>query len=196
MLKGRHCEHPERLICGVVIARAYSFRCYPERVGQSPGEGSALKIVEYSQRFERQINDYQLQDVTFTGLPRKAVAIAKSNMEYHPSLAVTSDNEVPTFFVLDYGTDKFRYTNTSRSMLLRSFSTDDRYLRKGYASEALALLPAYVRGSFPDVIEIVLGVNRKNVPAQRLYEKAGFERRADTFVGRRGEQFIYTMAIG
>ena len=67
-----------------------------------------MKIVEYSQRFERQINDYQLQDVTFTGLPRKAVAIAKTNMEYHPSLAVTSDNEVPTFFVLDYGTDKFR----------------------------------------------------------------------------------------
>ncbi len=155
-----------------------------------------MTIIEYSQRFNKQIRDYELQDATFTGLPENAIRLSKTNMDYHPCLAVISEDVVPTFFVLAYGKDKFRYTNNPQSMLLRSFSTDDRYVRKGYALKALTLLPEYARNKFPNVIEIVLGVNRRNVHAQKLYENAGFEKQANTYVGRCGEQFIYRKIVG
>lgn len=156
---------------------------------------SALRIVEYGQQFEKQIRDYKLQDVTFTGLPQDAITRSKTDLTYHPLLAITSEGAVPTFFVLDYGEDKFRYTDSPRSLLLRSFSTDDRYARKGYALEALILLPTYVSSKFPSVLEVVLGVNRKNIPAQQLYEKAGFNKQSHIYVGRRGEQLIYKKTI-
>lgn len=158
-------------------------------------EGFVLKIIEYSEGYESQIKDYQLQDTTYTGLPQHAIAISKGNSKYHSLLAVTSEGTVPTFFVLDSGPDKFRYTTNLDSLLLRSFSTDDRYGRKGYALEALNLLPSYVKNNFPSVTEIVLGVNRKNIPAQKLYEKAGFVKQAHTIVGKLGEQFIYNLII-
>ncbi|MFT8705223.1 GNAT family N-acetyltransferase [Bifidobacterium aquikefiricola] len=154
-----------------------------------------MKIIEYDQRFNKQIRDYKLRDATFTGLPENAVTISRTNSDYHPCLALTGEDVVPTFFVLDYGKDKFRYTDNPQSMLLRSFSTDDRYMRKGYALKALNLLPAYVRNGFPNVVEIVLGVNRKNAPAQKLYEKAGFKKQTNTYIGKRGEQFIYKEII-
>lgn len=154
-----------------------------------------MTIIEYSQRFNKQIRDYELQDATFTGLPENAVRMSKTNMDYHPCLAVISEDVVPTFFVLAYGKDKFRYTDNPQSMLLRSFPTDDRYVRKGYALRALTLLPEYVRNKFPNVTEIVPGVNRRNAHAQKLYEKAEFKKQANTYVGRRGEQFIYRKIV-
>lgn len=43
---------------------------------------------------------------------------------------------------------------------------------------ALNLLSKYVQINYPDIQEIVLGVNKKNLAAQKLYKKAGFEKKA------------------
>ncbi|MFT8443415.1 GNAT family N-acetyltransferase [Bifidobacterium fermentum] len=122
--------------------------------------------------------------------------MSKTTVDYHPFFAMVSEDAVPTFFVLDYGKDKFRYTDNPRSLLLRSISTADSYVRKGYAFKALTLLPEYARNKFPNVIEIVLDVNRRNVHVQKLYEKAEFKKQENTYVGRCGEQFIYRKIVG
>lgn len=103
--------------------------------------------------------------------------ISKEHPEYHSILCIDNEQLV-TFFVLDNGKDKYKYTNRSDSILLRSFSTDSRHTRKGYAKECLKLLPQFIKMNYPDISEVVLGVNEKNPAAIQLYENCGFH---DTF---------------
>ncbi|MFT8531864.1 GNAT family N-acetyltransferase [Bifidobacterium aquikefiri] len=154
-----------------------------------------MRLIECSPEFEERIADYSLQDTTYTGAPKDAITVSKKNGKYHSILCVTEGNEIPTFFVLDSGDDKFRYTADSRSLLLRSFSTDDRFVRKGYALEALRLLPAYISARFPETDQVVLGVNERNSAAQQLYEKAQFIRQNRVYQGRLGRQLIYCRYI-
>lgn len=57
------------------------------------------------------------------------------------------------------------------------------------------LLPDFVRNQFPDIKEIVLGVNQKNLPAQALYEKAGFVANGRILQGPKGPQNILMLSI-
>lgn len=154
-----------------------------------------MKLAAYNNKFKNQIKTYQVKDVVFTGLPQNAIEISQKNKDYHPILLVNESNEIYTFFVLDYGDDKFKYTSNINSLLLRSFSTNERFLRKGYAFSALSLLSKYVQTNYPDVQEIVLGVNKRNLAAQNLYKKAGFEEKAKTYIGKKGIQLIFSKSI-
>lgn len=130
-----------------------------------------------------------------TGQPENAIRLSQKNKDYHPILLVNQSNEIYTFFVLDYGDDKFKYTSNPNSLLLRSFSTNERFLRKEYAFSALSLLSKYVQTNYPNIQEIVLGVNKKNLVAQNLYKKAGFEEKTKTYIGKRGIQLIFSKSI-
>lgn len=154
-----------------------------------------MKLIAYNNEFKEQLKTYQIKDLTFTGLPQNAIKISQKNKDYHPILLVNESNEIYTFFVLDYGDDKFKYTKSMKSLLLRSFSTNERFLRKGYAFFALNLLSKYVQINYPDIQEIVLGVNKKNLAAQKLYKKAGFEKKAKTYIGKKGIQLIFSKSV-
>lgn len=56
-------------------------------------------------------------------------------------------------------------------------------------------MPAFVHQEFPESDEIVLAVNHKNIPAQKLYKKVGFEDTGRRKVGEMGEQFIYNLEV-
>ena len=80
-------------------------------------------------------------------------------------------------------------------MLLTALSVNYAKQGKGYAKQAMLLLSDFVKSEFPDCDEIVLAVNHKNIPAQRLYSRVGF-----TDTGRRkngpiGEQFILNLLL-
>lgn len=154
-----------------------------------------MKLIAYNDKFKEQIETYQVKNLVFTGLPQNAIKISQENINYHPVLLVNELNEICTFFILDYGDDKFKYTNNINSLLLRSFSTNERFLRKGYALTALSSLPRYVQTNYPDIQEITLGVNKRNVAAQKLYEKAGFKKESRTYIGKKGPQLIFSKAI-
>lgn len=154
-----------------------------------------MKLIAYNNKFREQIKTYQVKDLVFTGLPQNAIKISQENINYHPVLLVNELNEICTFFILDYGDDKFKYTNNINSLLLRSFSTNERFLRKGYALAALRSLPRYIQTNYPGIQEITLGVNKRNVAAQKLYEKTGFKKEPKTYTGKKGPQLIFSKAI-
>lgn len=86
-----------------------------------------MKLIAYNNEFKEQLKTYQIKDLNFTGLPQNAIKISQKNKDYHLILLVNESNEICTFFVLDYGDDKFKHTKSMKSLLLRSFSTNERF---------------------------------------------------------------------
>jgi GNAT superfamily N-acetyltransferase len=158
-------------------------------------EHDDVSLLAYNPTFDKALGNYQLSDLSFTGTPEHAIRASRLSDEYHPVLLVTGHGEIPTFLVLDYGDDKYRYTKRSDSMLIRSFSTDDRFHRRGFAHLALTLLPDFVHAAYENIHELVLGVNAANRPAQKLYEGSGFVKLRETYQGPKGEQFIYHQVL-
>lgn len=97
-----------------------------------------MKLIEYIEKEKNNIQNYSLTEEmkVYTGTPQESVLISKVQPEYHSILSY-SDNHLVTFFVLDGGEDKYLYTEKAQAMLLRSFSTDSRYLRQGHATKTL-----------------------------------------------------------
>lgn len=116
-----------------------------------------MKLVEYNDTYKRQLKSYKVGDETYTGLPQDAVIISQKNENYHSILLINDLNEISTFFVLDYGEDKFKYTTATKSVLLRSFSTNEAFLRRGHALKALQLLPNYIHLKMEQILYWLLG---------------------------------------
>ncbi|KRL01137.1 GNAT family N-acetyltransferase [Liquorilactobacillus capillatus] len=154
-----------------------------------------MKLIEYNTSFATQIAEYKVSSTAFTGLPQTAIKISANNKDYHSLLLVNEQGEIPTFLVLDAGETKYNYTNNKNSLLLRNFSTDQRFLRRNYAKTALTMLPSYVKANFPNIHSIILGVNSRNIPAQKLYEKSGFRKKKKVYQGKKGPQLIYSLAL-
>jgi hypothetical protein len=84
-------------------------------------ERDDVNLLPYNPTFEEALGSYQLSDLSFTGTPEHAIRVSRISDGYHPVLLVTGRGEIPTFLVLDYGDDKYRYTIRSDSMLIRKF---------------------------------------------------------------------------
>lgn len=160
---------------------------------QLPG-GLKMQLLEYNPAYSKFIKDYYLEDLTYTGTPMEAVEKSEKNKEYHSILCIEAGNLV-TFFVLDYGEDKYKYTDEKNIFLLRSFSTDSRFKRKGYAKRSLQLLRKFVKKEYPFISKIVLGVNEKNEPAINLYKNAGFYDTSKKYKGAKGFQKILALDV-
>lgn len=76
-------------------------------------------------------------------------------------------------------------------MLLTALSIDHRQQRKGFAKKGMLKLASFIK----HCDEIVLVVNQKNIPARRLYEKAGFADTGKRKIGPIGEQIVMKMHI-
>lgn len=87
------------------------------------------------------------------------------------------------------------FTDNQDALLLTSFSINHNRQRKGYAKKSLALLQEFVKRYFPIKNEVVLAVNEKNIPAQNLYEKVGFQDKGFRRMGPIGQQIIMHLPI-
>ena len=150
-----------------------------------------MELFIYKEAFRPAIEQYQLSEeqLEFTGTPLDAIELAQGNHDRHCILAIEEGNPV-TFFVLHEQEGPKSYSDNSRAILLRTFSTDFRYQGKGYAKQSLVLLPDFVRAHFPHMNEIVLGVNLRNTAAQTLYQRCGFIDEGRRMLGKRGEQIV------
>ncbi|MGE7878118.1 GNAT family N-acetyltransferase [Peribacillus muralis] len=127
----------------------------------------------------------------FTALPIKMLKITK---ERHP-IVILHDNEPVGFFVL-HSSDRVKdYTNNPKAMLLTALSINHSKQGRGFANKGMKTIESFVTQQFPACNEIILAVNHKNVPAQKLYEKAGFKDTGTRKIGRIGEQYIYNFII-
>jgi RimJ/RimL family protein N-acetyltransferase len=82
------------------------------------------------------------------------------------------------------------FTNNKQAILLRAFSIDNKSQGKGFAKQAMSLLPRFVIQHFKEINEIVLAVNMKNEVVKKLYIGAGFVNKGIKIEGSIGMQHI------
>jgi RimJ/RimL family protein N-acetyltransferase len=150
-----------------------------------------MELKEYQEKYQADIANYFLTDemLYFTGTPQENVRISQDDPNHHSILAF-SNQKLVTFFVLDECPQKANFTDEKNALLLRSFSTDARHLRKGYGRAALRLLPDFVNNHFPETKQIVLAVNKKNSAAKKLYQSVGFIESGNERMGPKGPQYL------
>ncbi|QPA60749.1 GNAT family N-acetyltransferase [Lysinibacillus sphaericus] len=135
----------------------------------------ALTLMLYEDKSQSLVEQYTIteEQLRYTKSPKDSIELAKADDSRHAVLALDGDKLV-SFFVLHEKEGVRPYSSNEQALLIRSFSTDYHEQGKGYAKEALQLLPTFVRQHFPSINELVLGVNIPNVAAQALYAKCGF----------------------
>jgi len=153
--------------------------------------GGIMEFHYYNDRFKNLIEQYTLSEdqLRFTAAPKECVELSNKDPERYSILAI-EEEQLVTFFVLHINEGVKSYTNNKNAILLRAFSSDFHYQGKGYAKQALKLLPDFVRSHFPEHNEIVLAVNLKNEVAQGLYKKCGFVDEGARMMGKKGELII------
>ncbi|NLB91612.1 MAG: GNAT family N-acetyltransferase [Clostridiales bacterium] len=153
-----------------------------------------MNLVIYSHKYQALLEAFFLEDDSFSKHPKVVLEEGFSPETFHPVLGFVQGLLV-AFFVLDEGADKFLYTDKKNSLLLRSFSTDSRYTRRGFARSALERIPGFVKSTYPSIDTLVLGVNEENLPAIGLYQSFGFMDTGRTYLGKKGWQRIFELPL-
>ncbi|WP_432776086.1 GNAT family N-acetyltransferase [Brevibacillus gelatini] len=152
-----------------------------------------VELTQYSIEHLPGLSLFELpkEQEQFTSLPVNTLAVTEGQ---YP-IVIVSEKEPVGFFLL-HSTERVKeYSANPDAMLLTSFSINHAQQGKGYAKQGLLLLPEFIRNEFPACTEIVLAVNHKNIPAQRLYEAVGFEDTGRRKMGPLGEQFVYCLPL-
>ncbi|MCM3388868.1 GNAT family N-acetyltransferase [Ureibacillus chungkukjangi] len=150
-----------------------------------------MELCFYGEQYEKAIKQYQLteEQLRYTGSPTDSMELVKEDLDRYAILAI-EEGKLVTFFNLHENAGVKPYSTNSHAILLRTFSTDYRYLGKGYAKQALELLPSFVKQNFININEIVLAVNVQNDVAQSLYKKSGYVDEGERRMGKKGELII------
>ncbi|AVQ34668.1 GNAT family N-acetyltransferase [Staphylococcus kloosii] len=155
-----------------------------------------MELIEYSEPFYKQLEDYQLSEaqLQFTGFPLENIHKQQDNHN-HPILLLNDKNEVVTYFGLQEDHEYCEYFPNHQTCLMRSYSTDLRHLRKGYGKASLALLPDFMHHNYPDIETIILAVNERNQAAQKLYKNGGFVDSGRRVAGKKGTLIIMELTL-
>ncbi|WDF49056.1 GNAT family N-acetyltransferase [Paenibacillus sp. KACC 21273] len=142
---------------------------------------TTVELTLYRPEYLADLTQFHLpeEQLQFTALPVDSLEEALTDPQRYP-IVIMTEREVVGFFVLHTGQgilDYDDYTDTllAEVMLIRALLIDSRYQGKGYARQAMELLPAWVRYHFPFIHELLLAVNERNVAAQHTYTVAGFK---------------------
>jgi RimJ/RimL family protein N-acetyltransferase len=118
-------------------------------------------------------------------LPNKALDWSTQDKNCHP-VVILFKGEPVGFFVLHNSKETQHFTHNTNAIFLRSFFIDKKHQGKGLARSAMNSLPSFLHHHLPQVVEIILTVHEKNLPAKRLYEKSGFLYNGKSKPGRNG----------
>lgn len=155
-----------------------------------------VQLELYQQKYEAELKNFNLpeEQLKFTAYPIEMIQLAAEDETRNP-VVIAADGIPVGFFVLQSGERVLQYTSEKDALLLIAFSIDTKHQGNGYAKKGLALLPDFVKLHFTDVKEVVLAVNEKNLAAQKLYKKCGFEDEDERKMGKIGLQQILRMRI-
>lgn len=150
-----------------------------------------MELCIYVEQFKEAIEQYQISEeqLKFTGSPMEGNRLANEDPDREAILAF-KDGKLVTYFNLHKNEGVKPYSTNPNAILLRTFSTDFRYQGKGYAKQALKILPSFVKQHFNGIDEIVLAVNLQNQNAQNLYKKCGYVDEGERRMGKKGELII------
>ncbi|MBP2076385.1 GNAT family N-acetyltransferase [Oceanobacillus polygoni] len=152
-----------------------------------------IELRHFSNEHVDLLHSFELpkDQVQFTSLPINFVDVSEGQHR----IVILNHNEPVGFFIL-HSTDRVKaYSNNQYAMLLTSFSINHSQQGKGYAKQAMNLLKQFVSAEFPNCNEIILAVNHKNITAQQLYKRVGFQDTGKRKVGPIGEQFIMNLIL-
>ena len=156
-------------------------------------ETGSVELVHFSNEHMDILDAFELpgEQVQFTSLPSHYKEVTEGQYRI-----VILDEREPVGFFLLHATDRVKdYSDNPQAMLLTAFSINQVKQGKGYAKQAMLLLRKFVAEEFPDCNEIVLAVNHKNIAAQQLYLKVGFQDTGIRKIGPIGEQYIMNLAL-
>ncbi|AIE79703.1 acetyltransferase, GNAT family [Bacillus cereus] len=156
-----------------------------------------VQLVPYKEEYKEVIQTFTLpsEQVQFTSDPTELLKKAKNDCTKNV-IVILDYNGVPVgLFTLQTGDSVQEFTENESALLLTSFSINYDRQGKGYAKKSLALLQAFVQRYFPMKNEVVLAVNEKNIPAQNLYEKVGFQDKGFRRMGPIGQQIVMHLPI-
>ena len=155
-----------------------------------------IQLIPYDETYKEIIEAFVLptEQIQFTAKPSDLLEKAKKDTTRN--VVVILANRTPVgVFALQTGVRVAEYTDNPNALLLVAFSINYEKQAKGYAKKGLALLHDFVASYFPDKNEIVLAVNERNILAQRLYLKVGFEDRGRRRMGPIGRQLVLYLSI-
>ena len=150
-----------------------------------------MKLYFYNEHLQKEIDEYEIKEeqLRFTTSPKEVTLLVKEDPDRFGILAMV-DEKLVTYFNLHKNEGVKPYSDNPHAILLRAFSTNQRYVGKGYAKQALKVLPSFVKEHFPEIDEIVLAVNLNNDVAQNLYRKSGFVDEGVRRMGVKGELIV------
>lgn len=152
-----------------------------------------VELKHFSNQYLKELNSFVLTDEQqqFSALPSKFEEINEGQHR----IVILNENVPVGFFILNSNERVKKYTNNTNALLLTALSINHAEQGKGYARLGMTLLVEFVKAEFPYCDEIVLVVDKENIPAQKLYLKVGFEDTSKRLIGRIGEEIIMRQEI-
>ncbi|MBT2604188.1 GNAT family N-acetyltransferase [Bacillus sp. ISL-53] len=157
------------------------------------GNIRSVELKRFSSEYLTGLNSFVLTDAQkqFSALPNKFVEATDGQHR----IVILSDNTPVGFFLLNSNERVKKYSTNLNALLLTALSINNTEQGKGYAKQGMSLLHEFVKSEFPKCDEIVLVVDKDNIPAQKLYLKVGFEDTNERQIGRIGEEIIMRLSI-
>lgn len=152
-----------------------------------------LQLSHFSNEHIARLHSFELpkEQIQFTSLPNHYQEVTEGQHRI-----VILHNGEPVGFFLLHSTDRVKdYSDNPQAMLLTALSINQTQQGKGYAKQAMLLLRKFVMDEFPACNELVLAVNHKNIAAQQLYLKVGFQDTGTRKMGPIGEQYIMNVML-
>ncbi len=145
-----------------------------------------IKLSFYKKEHYSRLQSFYLPPFqkSFTALPLEILEISLKDEDRFP-IVIEMNQHIVGFFVLHKGHEIREYTSNPNGMLLRALSINYCEQGKGYGTNALKVLPAFIKEHFKETTEVVLAVNHNNSIAKKLYERIGF-----CYKGRRRYGFL------
>ncbi|WP_419962120.1 GNAT family N-acetyltransferase [Psychrobacillus sp. BM2] len=157
------------------------------------GDFNSVELKYFSSEYLIGLNSFELteEQKQFSALPNKF----EEATEGQHRIVILSDNTPVGFFLLNSNERVKKYSANLNALLLTALSINHAAQGKGYAKKGMSLLTEFVKSEFPKCDEVVLVVDKENIPAQNLYLKVGFEDTNERQIGRIGEEITMRFSI-
>lgn len=155
-----------------------------------------FEVRMYEDQDYQSIIQYSLprEQALYTSMPADVIETFRNDAFNQPFIICNGDVLVGCFALYTDASGNI-YTNNKNAILLKSFSIDARHQKKGYAYQALRMLPSVVKNNYQDKDEIILTVHETNAAAISLYKKAGFVYRSKNYDGEYGIERIFQLGL-
>lgn len=154
-----------------------------------------VKLIFYDKKYFEALNNIHLPDeqIRFTQSPIEVIDfLSDSDCRL---ILILCDAVCVGYFILhkNGGPAKFGFDNNT--LLIRSLAVNPLEQGKGLAFQGMNALPKFVEENFNGINKLILVVNKKNIPAQRLYKKLGFIEHSSIKNEIHGLQFVYCLDL-